>query len=179
MSVRSSSSSAARPGAGRAPAPRVPASPTRGVRVARAVLLLVGVALIGLGGWVLTETVRPTEYGGLLVWLIGSVIVHDAVLAPVVAAVSLVVRRTGRRIRPAVLGIVQGAVVVGALLSVVVVPEILAKAEGTKNDTVLPFDYGLRLGLLWLVLALAAAAAVAVYLAATRRQKVRPEADQV
>ena len=43
----------------------------------------------------------------------------------------------------------------------------------------LPFDYGARLGLLWLVLALLAAATIAVYLAVTRRQKVRPEADQV
>jgi hypothetical protein len=160
-------------------APSVPASTGRGVRVARAVLLVVGVALIGLGGYVLTDTVAPTRYGGLLVWLIGSVIVHDAVLAPLVVGVSLVVRRAGRRVRPAVLAIVQTTVIVGAVLSIVVVPEIIAKAKGTKNDTVLPFDYGARLGLLWLVLALLAAATIAVYLAATRRQKVRPEADQV
>ena len=106
-------------------------------------------------------------------------IVHDAVLAPLVVAVSLVVRRAGRRVRPAVLAIVQTTVIVGAVLSIVVVPEIIAKAKGTKNDTVLPFDYGARLGLLWLVLALLAAATIAVYLAVTRRQKVRPEADQV
>ena len=112
-------------------APSVPASTGRGVRVARAVLLVVGVALIGLGGYVLTDTVNPTRYGGLLVWLIGSVIVHDAVLAPLVVAVSLVVRRAGRRVRPAVLAIVQTTVIVGAVLSIVVVPEIIAKAKGT------------------------------------------------
>ena len=75
------------------------------------------VALVGFGGWVLTDTVSPNRYGGLLLWLAGSVVVHDAVLAPVVAAVSLLVRRTGRRIRPAVLWIVQGAVVVGMTLA--------------------------------------------------------------
>jgi hypothetical protein len=160
-------------------APSVPPSTGRGVRVARAVLLVAGVALIGLGGYVLTDTVDPAEYGGLLVWLIGSVIVHDAVLAPLVVVVSLAARRAGRRVRPAVLAIVQATIVAGAVMSVVVVPEIVAKAKGTKNDTVLPFDYGVRLAVLWLVLALLAAAAVAVYLATTRRQKVRPEADQV
>ncbi|NRD27039.1 hypothetical protein [Frigoribacterium sp. VKM Ac-2836] len=148
------------------------------VRVVRGVLIALGVALIGLGGWVLTDTVNPNRYGGLLLWLVGSVVVHDAVLAPVVAVVSLVVRRTGRRVRPAILWIVQGAVVVGAIFSLVVVPEIVAKAKGPKNETVLPFDYGLRLAVLWLVIAALTAGLVALYLA-RRRQKVRPSTDQV
>ena len=154
------------------------AGTSRTVRVVRGVLIALGVALIGLGGWVLTDTVNPNRYGGLLLWLVGSVVVHDAVLAPVVAVVSLVVRRTGRRVRPAVLWIVQGAVVVGAIFSLIVVPEIVAKAKGPKNDTVLPFDYGLRLAVLWLVIAAVAAGLVALYLA-RRRQKVRPSTDQV
>ena len=57
---------------------------------------------------------RPNRYGGLLVWLIGAVIVHDAILAPLVAGVSLLVAPAGRRVRPAVLAIVQAAVVVAA-----------------------------------------------------------------
>ena len=154
------------------------AGTSRTVRVVRGVLIALGIALIGLGGWVLTDTVNPNRYGGLLLWLVGSVVVHDAVLAPVVAVVSLVVRRTGRRVRPAVLWIVQGAVVVGAIFSLIVVPEIVAKAKGPKNDTVLPFDYGLRLAVLWLVIAAVAAGLVALYLARSR-QKVRPATDQV
>ncbi|KQO47597.1 MULTISPECIES: hypothetical protein [unclassified Frigoribacterium] len=154
------------------------AGTSRTVHVVRGVLIALGVALIGLGGWVLTDTVNPNRYGGLLLWLAGSVVVHDAVLAPVVAVVSLVVRRTGRRVRPAVLWIVQGAVVVGAIFSLIVVPEIVAKAKGPKNDTVLPFDYGLRLAVLWLVIAAVTAGLVALYLA-RRRQKVRPSTDQV
>jgi hypothetical protein len=154
------------------------AGTSRTVRVVRGVLIALGVVLIGLGGWVLTDTVNPNRYGGLLLWLVGSVVVHDAVLAPVVAAVSLVVRRTGRRVRPGVLWIVQGAVVVGAIFSLIVVPEIVAKAKGPKNDTVLPFDYGLRLAVLWLVIAVLTAGLVALYLA-RKRQKVRPSTDQV
>jgi hypothetical protein len=154
------------------------AGTSRTVRVVRGVLIALGVVLIGLGGWVLTDTVDPNRYGGLLLWLVGSVVVHDAVLAPVVAVVSLLVRRAGRQVRPAVLWIVQGAVVVGAIFSLIVVPEIVAKTKGPKNDTVLPFDYGLRLAVLWLVIAALTAGLVALYLA-RRRQKVRPSTDQV
>lgn len=153
--------------------PAVPASTGRGVRVTRAVLLLVGVALIGLGGWVLTETVSPTRYGGLLVWLIGGVIAHDAIIAPVVAGVAVLLGRTGRRIRPAVLAILQVGVVLGVVLSLVVVPEIIAKARGTKNDTVLPFDYGARLAVAWLVVAVLTALAVVVWTVLARRREAR------
>jgi hypothetical protein len=153
--------------------PAVPASTGRGVRVARTVLLVVGVALIGLGGWVLTETVSPTRYGGLLVWLIGSVIAHDAVVAPLVAGVALVVGRAGRRIRPAVIAIVQVGVVLGVVLTLVVVPEIIRKAEGVENETVLPFDYGLRLGVAWLVVAVLTALAVAGWIVLARRRESR------
>jgi hypothetical protein len=157
-------------------APAVPASTGRGVRVARAVLVVVGVALIGLGGWVLTETVSPTRYGGLLVWLIGSVIAHDAVIAPVVAGVALVAGRRGRRIRPAVIAIVQVGVVLGVVLTLVVVPEIVSKARGVKNDTVLPFDYAARLGTAWLVVAVLTALAVVAWTVLARRREARRSA---
>jgi hypothetical protein len=156
--------------------PAVPASTGRGVRAARAVLLVVGVALIGVGGWVLTDTVSPTRYGGLLVWLIGAVLAHDAVIAPVVAGVALLVGRTGRRVRPAVIAIVQVGVVVGVVLSLIAVPEIVAKARGPKNDTVLPFDYGARLGVAWLVVAVLTALAVAGWVVLARRREARRSA---
>jgi len=156
--------------------PAVPASTGRGVRAARAVLLVVGVALIGVGGWVLTDTVSPTRYGGLLVWLIGAVLAHDAVIAPVVAGVALLVGRTGRRVRPAVIAIVQVGVVVGVVLTLIVVPEIVAKARGPKNDTVLPFDYGARLGVAWLVVAVLTALAVAGWVVLARRREARRSA---
>ena len=156
--------------------PAVPASTGRGVRAARAVLLVVGVALIGVGGWVLTDTVSPTRYGGLLVWLIGAVLAHDAVIAPVVAGVALLVGRTGRRVRPAVIAILQVGVVVGVVLTLIVVPEIVAKARGPKNDTVLPFDYGARLGVAWLVVAALTALAVAGWVVLARRREARRSA---
>ena len=158
----------------------VPTTPpaARGQRVARGVLVAAGVLLLALGGWVLYGTVAPTRYGGLLLWLAGAVVAHDAVLAPLVVGASLLSRRAGRRVPPAVIAIVQAGVVVGVVFTLVVVPEIVAKTLGPKNDTVLPFDYGTRLAVLWLVVALLTATAVAGYLVRTRRQNVRPSTTQ-
>jgi hypothetical protein len=156
-----------------------PPAAGRGVRLTRAVLVVLGVALIGLGGYVLTETVSPTRYTGLLVWLLGSVIVHDAIIAPLVVVAALAVRRTGRRVPAAVVALVQSAVVVGVVMSMIVVPEIVAKAKGPKNDTVLPFDYAGRLSVMWLVIVVLTALAVVAYLVRTRRQKSRESTDQV
>jgi hypothetical protein len=156
-----------------------PPAAGRGVRLTRAVLVVLGVALIGLGGYVLTETVSPTRYTGLLVWLLGSVIVHDAIIAPLVVVAALAVRRTGRRVPAAVIALVQSAVVVGVVMSMIVVPEIVAKAKGPKNDTVLPFDYAGRLSVMWLVIVVLTALAVVAYLVRTRRQKSRESTDQV
>ena len=84
-------------------------------------------------------------------------------------------RRAGRRIPGVVLAIIQGAVVVGAIFTLIVVPEIEAKHLGTRNPTVLPFDYALRLGLLWVVLAVLAviASVIALRIRAGRRPSAR------
>ncbi|KQR66449.1 hypothetical protein [Frigoribacterium sp. Leaf172] len=156
-----------------------PPAAGRGVRATRALLVVFGIALIGLGGYVLTETVSPTRYGGLLVWLLGSVIVHDAIIAPLVVVAALAVRRTGRRVPGVVVALVQSAVVVGVVMTMIVVPEIVAQAKGPKNDTVLPFDYAGRLSVMWLVIVVLTALAVVAYLVRTRRQKSRESTDQV
>jgi formate hydrogenlyase subunit 3/multisubunit Na+/H+ antiporter MnhD subunit len=107
------------------------------------------------------------------------VIVHDAIIAPLVVVAALAVRRTGRRVPAAVIALVQSAVVVGVVMSMIVVPEIVAKAKGPKNDTVLPFDYAGRLSVMWLVIVVLTALAVVAYLVRTRRQKSRESTDQV
>ena len=59
--------------------------------------------------------------------------------------------------------IIQVGVVVGAVMSLLVIPEIYAATLGTKNDTVLPLDYGLHLALFWLATAVLTAVAAVVY----------------
>ena len=165
-------------------APVVPATPaapavSRGTRVTRWALIAVGVALLGVGALVLMVDVSASSYPGLLLWLAGSLVLHDGVLAVIVLVVSVVLRRSSRRIPFGVLLIAQGAVVVAAIASLLVVPEILKKGIGTPNPSVLPLDYGINLIWFYAVLIVLTALAVLVYLrVAARRQKLRPSVTQ-
>lgn len=145
------------------------------MRLARSILIGVGALSILLGAWVLFDTVKPKSIGGLLTWLIAAVILHDGILSPIVVAISVGMRRVGRSIPPAVLAIVQAGIVVGCVFTLVVVPEIIRKAKVPKNDTVLPFDYGSRLALLWVAVAVVTAVVVVVYLRVRARSRtLRP-----
>ncbi|ARC56177.1 hypothetical protein AS850_03685 [Frondihabitans sp. 762G35] len=149
------------------------------MRATRIVFVTVGALGIVFGAWVMVDTVRPKSIWGLATWLIGAVIIHDAIIAPAVVAISIAMRRVGRRIPPAVIAIVQGAVVVGSVFTLVVVPEIIRKAKVPNNDTVLPFDYASRLVVLWAAIVVITALVVTVYLRRSSRQKARPSTRQV
>ena len=136
------------------------------MRAARIVLVVVGVLVIAFGAYVLVTTVRPNRIWGLATWLLGAVVLHDAILSPFVVGAGLLLRRTGRTIRSWALVVVQAVVVLGSVLALVVLPEIAAKAHGQKNPTVLPFDYGARLLIVEGVLLLVV---VAVLVVAARR----------
>jgi hypothetical protein len=112
--------------------------------------LIVGGALILLlSAYILLTTVKPTHYIGIVEWFIAAIIIHDAIIAPFVFAVGLVMRKAGRRIPLAVLAIIQGGLVVGAMFTIVLVPEILAQKYAHLFPTLLPFDYLKNLGVLW------------------------------
>jgi hypothetical protein len=141
-------------------------------RMARVRLGLIGVGVLGLvlGAVVLVLLQNPMQIVGVAVWLIGAIILHDAILSPIVLGVSVLARRAGRRVSRVVLVIIQGAVVVGAILTLLVVPEIYAKTLVPANDTVLPFDYLLRLGAMWAGLVVVTSVVCALYLRRARRR---------
>ncbi|HEV7624317.1 MAG TPA: hypothetical protein VGO26_09280 [Amnibacterium sp.] len=144
------------------------------MRAARIALVAVGVAGLVVGAALLVTTVRPSGVVGLGVWLVAALVLHDGILAPAAFVGNRVLRGAGARIPPVVLAVLQGAVVVGVVLTLMVLPEIRAKQLGARNPTVLPFDYGLRLGLLWLVLAALTATICVVLLRSQRtRRSVR------
>jgi hypothetical protein len=143
---------------------RTPAAPGTGIRRWRIGLVVVGVAILALSGYLLLTTVRPPKYIGIAEWLIAAIIVHDAIIAPVVFGTGLVMRTLGRRIPLAVLAIVQGGLVIGAIFTIVLVPEILAKRYAHLFETLLPFDYVQNLGILWVGTLVLTAVAVVVYL---------------
>lgn len=160
-----------------------PADSAAVIRRWQITLIAIGVALLVIGGLVLLADVNPRRYLGILVWFAGAIILHDGIIAPIVFGGSVLMRKAGRRI-PArrlvvILGIVQGAIVVGAIVFMIVFPQIVKRGIGTPNPTVLPLDYTGNLIAFYAVLAVVTGIAVAAYVAvAARRQKARPSMTQ-
>ncbi|WP_236246226.1 hypothetical protein [Streptomyces sp. CC210A] len=98
----------------------------------RWVLGTAGVALMGVGAWLLADTRTPWD---VVVWLGGAVVLHDAVVAPLVLGLGLLVARTGTA-----RGVVRGALVVAGGLTLVALPVLLAPRR-PSNPSVLPLDY--------------------------------------
>ncbi|OUE22297.1 hypothetical protein BFL36_10220 [Clavibacter michiganensis] len=152
-------------------------SGTRGVLAIRVALIAVGVAGLLLGARTLLDTQRTDQVVGVAVFLLLAILLHDAILSPVVFVAGLLIRRAGRRVPPGAVVIVQAGVVVMAVMTLVVVPEIRARALGNDNPTILIADYAPRLALMWVATAVATAV-VAVLYARTRREKDRPPVTQ-
>ena len=140
------------------------------MKIARIILIAIGLAGLLLGSVIMVQKERPEQIVGVIVWIGAAIIVHDGILSPLLLLLDVWLRRAGRRIPFAVLAIIQGGVVVGAIMSLLVLPEIYKKSLGTKNPTILPLDYGLNLALFWVALAALTAAACALYLARARHR---------
>jgi hypothetical protein len=122
---------------------------SRAIRRWRVGLIVGGAAILLLSAVILLTTVKPTRYIGIVEWFAAAIIVHDAIIAPFVFAVGLAMRKAGHRIPLAVLAIIQAGLVIGAMFTIVLVPEILAQRYAHLFETLLPFDYLRNLGVLW------------------------------
>jgi len=135
------------------------------IRAWRIGLIALGLAFFVVGGITLLNDVNPARYLGIAIWLVGALVIHDGIISFVVFGANIVMRKTGGRLRiplPALL-IVQGALVVAGIMTLIVVPAALKKSIGTANPTLLPLDYGLHLLVFYGVLAGITALALAVY----------------
>ncbi|MEU1178389.1 hypothetical protein ABZ464_12185 [Streptomyces sp. NPDC005820] len=113
----------------------------------------VGVVLMGVGVSLMTDV---RDLPDVLVWMGGAVVLHDAVIAPLVLLAGLLLVRGGVR------GPVRGALLVSGALTVVALP-VLLRPGRTANSSVLPLDYPRN----WLI-ALVAVATVTVLVLAVR-----------
>jgi hypothetical protein len=142
-------------------------------------LILFGLGLMGIGGIVALTWLHSTQYPRVILWLVAALIVHDGIIAPAVFVVTLIARRLGERVPAVVIALIEGALVIGGIFTLLFLPEVLKKAIGTNSSSILPLNYGLNLILFYVVLALLAAAAIAFYVRLfARRQKLRLPADQ-
>ncbi|MFB6438775.1 hypothetical protein ACFCVY_18640 [Streptomyces sp. NPDC056411] len=124
------------------------------MKVTRFLAGAAGVALMGVGVSLLMDV---RDLTGVLVWLGGAVVLHDALIAPMVLLVGLALVRGGAR------GRVRGALVVAGALTVVALP-VLLRPGARANSSVLPLDYPRN----WLI-ALVAVAMVTALSVAVRR----------
>jgi hypothetical protein len=160
------------------PAPYEGARPST-IRRWRIGLILVGLGLMAIGGIVALTWLHSTQYPRVIIWLVAALIVHDGIIAPAVFVISLVARRLSARVPAVVIALVEGALVVTAIVTLLFLPEVLKKAIGTNSSSILPQNYGLHLAVFYVVMAILAAAAVAFYVRLfARRQKLRPPVDQ-
>jgi uncharacterized membrane protein len=141
-------------------------------------LILLGIALLVIGAITLLNDVSPNDYIGIAIWFLGALVIHDGIASFAIFGVSVVMRRASRKIPLAVIAIIQGALAIGAIFFVIVVPAILKKDIGSANPSILPLDYGLNLVLFYAGLAVVTAAAIAVYLVFASRQNARPSSSQ-
>ena len=142
------------------------------MRVARTLLIGVGILTTCWGAYLLMTTQRLDQLVGLAAWMLGAIVVHDAILSPVILFANVLLRREGRRVPWSVLVVIQIAVVVGSVLTLMVAPEIAGQMRGPANPTILTGDYGTRLLAMWLVLLVLAGIASAVLILRGRRRNL-------
>ncbi|MFI1198605.1 hypothetical protein K2224_18140 [Streptomyces sp. BHT-5-2] len=130
--------------------------------VTRVLAGLAGLALMGVGASSLLDVPGLID---VLVWLGGALVLHDALIAPLVLLAGLVLVRGGVR------GPVRGALLVAGALTAVALP-VLLRPGPKANSSVLPLDYPRN----WLLMLLAVATVAALGLATRRfaRHRRRP-----
>ncbi|TFC86091.1 hypothetical protein E3T28_07245 [Cryobacterium sinapicolor] len=156
----------------------LPSTVDRRMRAVRTSLILIGTAGLLFGLYVLFDTVRLTRLPGVALWIGAAIVLHDAVLAPLVFFSGILLRRAGRRVAGTIVLVVQGAIVVGSIMTLIVVPAIVAKSLSSNNPSILPLDYGRNLALFWVVVALVATVWSVVIYARSRRANQRPSSRQ-
>ncbi|WP_245727771.1 hypothetical protein [Streptomyces vietnamensis] len=132
----------------------------RTVSVLRYGLGTLGVALVGLGTWLVVDQPDPL---GVFVWLAGALVLHDGILAPLVLAVGLLL--AGRRRR----GLLRGALLVAGSVVLVTLP-LLVRPGAPPNPSALPLPYGRNLAIVLAAVTVVTGAPIAVQRWRERRQ---------
>ncbi|MFH9010813.1 hypothetical protein ACH4C6_05515 [Streptomyces sp. NPDC017943] len=128
-------------------------------RLLRLLTGLLGLALLGTGVSLLLEV---RDLSGVVVWLGGAVLLHDALIAPAVLLIGMIAVRGAAR------GAVRGGLLVAGALTAVALPPLLRPGP-RGNPSVLPLDYPRN----WLLTLLSVAVVTAVLVAVRRVRRGR------
>ena len=121
-----------------------------GVKTVRIVLVAAGVAMMTFAvvGALTSPDITLSRH---LIFLVGALLLHDALLGPVFIAVGVLVHRT---VRPPYRAIVQGALIATAAVTFVALPFMLGYGRIADNPSALPRNYvggyAIVVGAIWL-----------------------------
>src|SRR3954452_20206228 len=122
----------------------------------RIALVVAGGLLLALGAFRLVTELASDDLVALVVWLVAAVVLHDVVIAPLTVGVGLTLTHVPARARR----YVQGALIVGAMITVIALPLIHRRNSQPAVKAILLRDYAANLALL---LGLTAAVALVLY----------------
>ena len=126
------------------------------MRKYRVALILSGGLLLAFGAFRLVTQLDPGDLVVLALWLIAAVALHDWLIAPITIGTGVVLTGVPPRSRR----YLQGALIVGALITVIAVPLIGRRDTQPESKAILLRDYSANLALL---LGMTAAIALALY----------------
>lgn len=132
--------------------------------------LLIGGAgvLLGLFGvFRLLTQIPGGDLIALFVWLVAALLVHDGLVSPVVVAVGVLVTKA---VPPRTRRYLQGALVTGALITVIAVPLITRENSQPQVKSILQQNYSANLVVL---LGIVAGGALALYILRVVRDRSR------
>ncbi|HEY2044792.1 MAG TPA: hypothetical protein VGH11_19105 [Jatrophihabitans sp.] len=147
----------------------------RSDRLIRVSLGVVGILVLGYGVLRILQDQRHTHPVALGEWLIGALIVHDGIIAPVVIAIGVLLAKV---VPPRARVFVQGGLVVGGLISSVGVLLIWRKGKnGSAALTLLQQNYRANLLLILALVTIGTAISYGIAVLRSNRTKCRLPAD--
>lgn len=136
--------------------------------------LALGTAGVLLGAFGVYRLITQEPHGKLLdlvKWLAGALVIHDAIIAPVVVAVGWVIAHVvpprGRRY-------LQAGLIIGALITIVAIPLIYRRGSQPASKAILLRNYG---GNLTILLGIVAGLCLLAYAVHVARDRPRISAD--
>ena len=140
------------------------------------IILMTSGTVVGLFGALRLLVGTPvTNLLVLAAWMIGAVVIHDGILAPVVVAVGWAV---GRVVPARARRYLQAFLVSGGLVTIVAVPLVARRGTQETAKAILQQNYGAHLTLLLGLLAAGSLLTYAAQVAADQRH-ARPPAETV
>ena len=133
----------------------------------RVLLAVAGILLIGLGAVRILVGVPIGEVAVLILWLIGAVVLHDGIIAPVTIGVGALL---GRWVPDRARHYLQAFLVAAGLVTVIAIPLISRRNTQPASKAILQQNYVANLTIL---LGLIAAASLLCYALAVARDSRR------